>query len=161
VHGHLEGNRVLKVVAAALKECCRGYDYVARTGGDEFVILAPDIDRAALEEKTRRFRDAIDLTALRLGFEGLSSSIGAAVFMPSEESHIDGNALLAEADRKMYANKRRNKALSRVQLAGTELRGITPKRVPRKLRKSAACASRFVRHRRSAANQVATVASAP
>ncbi len=111
--GHLEGNRVLAAVAAALKECCRGYDYVARMGGDEFVVLAPDVRRADLEENLQRFRDAVELTGIRLGYAGLSTSIGAVVFEPSE-GDVDADAVLAEADRKMYANKRRSKMLTSI-----------------------------------------------
>ncbi len=110
-YGHLEGNRVLKAVAMALRDCCRGYDYVARMGGDEFVVLAPDIEKAALEENAQRFRDAVELTGIRLGYAGLSSSIGAVVFVPSE-GDVDADAILAEADKRMYANKRRSKAIT-------------------------------------------------
>jgi len=40
--GHLEGNRVLRLFAHSLKETSREYDYVARMGGDEFVVIARD-----------------------------------------------------------------------------------------------------------------------
>src|SRR5581483_11688307 len=41
--GHLEGNKVLKRVAEGLSQTCREYDYVARMGGDEFVLLLTGI----------------------------------------------------------------------------------------------------------------------
>ena len=41
--GHLEGNRVLRDVAEALRCNCREYDYVARMGGDEFTLLLPGL----------------------------------------------------------------------------------------------------------------------
>ena len=49
--GHLEGNKVLRYVADVLRENCREYDYVARMGGDEFVILLPGSDREAVHRR--------------------------------------------------------------------------------------------------------------
>ena len=40
-HGQIEGNRLLRAVANALKSICREYDVVARMGGDEFVMVLP------------------------------------------------------------------------------------------------------------------------
>src|ERR1051326_7615695 len=44
--GHLEGNRLLQTVAKSFEEHCREYDYVARKGGDEFVIVMPGLSRS-------------------------------------------------------------------------------------------------------------------
>ena len=60
--GYLEGNQVLKAVAGALNECCRGYDYVVRMGGYEFVVLAPDIEQQAVHDHIQRLRDAVERT---------------------------------------------------------------------------------------------------
>ncbi len=49
--GHLEGNRVLRLFAHALKETSREYDYVARMGGDEFVVIAPGLTAEAAARK--------------------------------------------------------------------------------------------------------------
>jgi diguanylate cyclase (GGDEF)-like protein/putative nucleotidyltransferase with HDIG domain len=101
--GHLEGNRVLRLFAQALKETCREYDYVARMGGDEFVVIAPGLPADAAAKKAFQLREL----AKQAGFEVcaeeiLSLSVGQAMF---PEDGTDAEALLAEADRRMYLEK--------------------------------------------------------
>jgi diguanylate cyclase (GGDEF)-like protein/putative nucleotidyltransferase with HDIG domain len=107
--GHLEGNRVLHEVAAGLRECCREYDYVARMGGDEFVVLLPGVRPADVEAKISQFREVVHMVCNSLFHENLLSiSIGVAHFQ------VDGNdaeQLLAEADRRMYKEKSTHKPL--------------------------------------------------
>ncbi|MES1260486.1 MAG: HD domain-containing phosphohydrolase, partial [Acidobacteriota bacterium] len=55
--GHLTGNKILRVVANGLREQCREHDYVARMGGDEFVILIPGADPNDLEERLEGLRN--------------------------------------------------------------------------------------------------------
>src|SRR6266849_7126933 len=55
--GHLEGNRVLRLFSHALKETCREYYYVARMGGDEFVVIAPGLTPEATARKAEQMRD--------------------------------------------------------------------------------------------------------
>src|SRR5260221_6863087 len=49
--GHLEGNRILQHFSETLQGSCREYDYVARMGGDEFVIVAPGLSASAAEAR--------------------------------------------------------------------------------------------------------------
>jgi diguanylate cyclase (GGDEF)-like protein/putative nucleotidyltransferase with HDIG domain len=101
--GHLEGNRVLRLFAQALKETCREYDYVARMGGDEFVVIAPGLPADASVKKAYQLREL----AKQAGFEVcaeeiLSLSVGQAMY---PQDGKDAEELLAEADRRMYLEK--------------------------------------------------------
>jgi len=106
--GHLEGDKLLREFSTRLKDACRGYDYVARMGGDEFVITAPGLTVEAAEEKTTRLNEAaIEAGRHTCGKEVISLSVGTA-FCP--EDGYDVEALLAEADRRMYSVKQTHHA---------------------------------------------------
>ncbi len=104
LYGHLEGDNLLKDFALHLKEICRGYDYVARMGGDEFVIVAPGLSTEASNEKASRLnRLAVETGKKIAGRELVGLSVGTA-FCP--EDGFDVERLLAEADRRMYSMKK-------------------------------------------------------
>ena len=101
-HGHAAGDHVLRRVARILSEETRGGDTVARTGGDEFVLLLPGLtDRTALARLSGRL-------VLRLAEPmawsdttcAVSASIGIALG-PAETTA----ALHDAADRALYASK--------------------------------------------------------
>ena len=101
--GHLEGDKLLREFSTRLKEVCRGYDYVARMGGDEFVITAPGLTPEAAQEKAERLNQAaIESGRHVCGREIISLSVGMT-FCP--EDGYDVERLLAEADRRMYSMK--------------------------------------------------------
>ncbi|MGB9197549.1 MAG: diguanylate cyclase [Terriglobales bacterium] len=103
LYGHLEGDNLLKDFAAHLNETCRGYDYVARMGGDEFVVVAPGLSQDASIEKARRLNQlAIEAGHQIAGRNLVSLSVGTA-FCPQDG--FDVERLLAEADRRMYSMK--------------------------------------------------------
>ncbi|HUC29452.1 MAG TPA: diguanylate cyclase [Candidatus Acidoferrum sp.] len=103
--GHLEGNRVLRLFAQALKDTCREYDYVARMGGDEFVVIAPGLAADAATKKAEQMRVlARQAGAEVCGEELLSLSVGRANY---PEDGKDAEQLLAEADRRMYLEKQK------------------------------------------------------
>src|SRR5205823_5045285 len=92
--GHAAGDAVLKRVASVLTAQLRHADVVTRWGGDEFVLLMPEMDRVGAVSLARRvggtLRDAEDPAG------AISVSIGTASF-PADGSSADG--LLAAADR--------------------------------------------------------------
>jgi diguanylate cyclase (GGDEF)-like protein len=100
--GHLEGNRLLQAVAQSFKENCRGYDYAARMGGDEFVMVMPGLSRQNVEERIAQLQSAVRIGGeLVCGEPLVSLSVGAAIY---PDNGLDAEGLLAGADHKMYAS---------------------------------------------------------
>lgn len=98
--GHLEGNRLLKLVADTLRNQCREYDYVARMGGDEFVLLLPGSGGDAIRQRIGELRRIAIETAIPA--HNVCMSVGEACY---PEDGSDAEELLAAADKRMYAAK--------------------------------------------------------
>jgi len=113
--GQATGNRVLGEVAKALGACCREYDYVARMGGDDFVMVLAGVDAGVLPSTLRRIERAVERAGIEtVGESAIQVSIGHAEFGRDGETVED---LLVEADRRMYANKHRPRLVARALLA--------------------------------------------
>ncbi len=97
--GHQHGDDTLTAIARTLQHTTRIEDVVARYGGDEFVILFPNVDRRLGEE----FVERISATLRHRGF---SCSIGAS---RAPDDAADAAALLACADRALYSTKANGK----------------------------------------------------
>ena len=105
-YGHLEGNRLLRMFADRLKNLCREYDYVARMGGDEFVLVMPGLSADAALSKTRQLIELATAVGKEIcGEELLSLSVGQTSY---PEDGLDAEQLLAEADRRMYVLKQQH-----------------------------------------------------
>jgi len=112
--GHIEGNNLLRMFAAALKDSCREYDYAARIGGDEFVIVVPGLPPEAVVEITDRLQTmAADVTSAVCGRTLLSVSVGKASYPADGE---DAETLLSAADHSMYRMKRSRRANAEEQV---------------------------------------------
>jgi diguanylate cyclase (GGDEF)-like protein/putative nucleotidyltransferase with HDIG domain len=121
--GHVEGDKLLREFSNRLKEASRGYDYVARMGGDEFVIIAPGLTLEAAQEKADRFNEAaIEAGRHVCGRELITLSVGT-VFCPDDG--FDVERLLAEADRRMYSMKQIHHADSAARKQETNARGAS------------------------------------
>jgi diguanylate cyclase (GGDEF)-like protein/PAS domain S-box-containing protein len=102
-YGHEAGDVLLRTVAQTLEHNLRSSDFVGRWGGEEFVIIASEVDSSALLRAAERFRALI---ASSLGrFDGreirVTASIGATVARPTDTI----TSVVDRADRLMYVSK--------------------------------------------------------
>ncbi len=115
-YGHQAGDTVLLEIASRLRKAVRVADTVARTGGDEFVLLLPVIDAVAGVEKvvftlSEVFREPVRYKGQNIV---IGASMGWALF-PLEADNLD--ALMALADSRMYEMKARLKSGSGLEKA--------------------------------------------
>ena len=96
--GHQAGDALLRGIADALRAVLRSEDIAVRTGGDEFVILLPDADRAEAVKVADRIRQRI---AVLSDQAGASVSSGIAVWRRG----IDADDALRQADEELYRAK--------------------------------------------------------
>ncbi len=102
--GHGAGDRAIIEVAAILKEAFRESDIIARIGGDEFAVLAIDIQGMKPAAIVKRITDNIETWNGRTGRSfPLSLSLGIAVYSPVKPCSV--HELLTAADRRMYEDK--------------------------------------------------------
>jgi diguanylate cyclase (GGDEF)-like protein len=103
--GHQSGDELLREVAAAIGSILREQDTVARVGGDEFTVLAPETDRAGGECLVGRVERAV--SGVTTGISALSASVGLAIF---PEDATDGPELIELADAEAIAVKRESRS---------------------------------------------------
>ncbi|KIF64486.1 DeoR faimly transcriptional regulator [Pseudomonas fluorescens] len=111
-YGHLAGDKVLKIIATVLRKRLRGSDFIARFGGEEFVLLLPATPPAIGAKLLETLRAAIE--ACPFHFKGervtITISMGLASFRTGEHSDL----VLKRADQALYRAK--NAGRNRVEL---------------------------------------------
>jgi len=111
-YGHLAGDKVLKIIANVLRKRLRGTDFIARFGGEEFVLLLPSTVPAVGRKLLENLRAAIE--ACPFHFKGervtITISMGLTAFRPGEHSDL----VLKRADESLYRAK--NAGRNRVEL---------------------------------------------
>jgi diguanylate cyclase len=111
-YGHLAGDKVLKIIASVLRKRLRGTDFIARFGGEEFVLLMPSTAPASGLKLLETLRASIE--ACPFHFRGepvtVTLSMGLAAFKPGEHSDL----VLKRADQALYRAK--NAGRNRVEM---------------------------------------------
>lgn len=111
-YGHLAGDKVLKIIATVLRKRMRGNDFIARFGGEEFVLLLPATPPAVGAKFLETLRAAIE--ACPFHFKGervtITVSMGLTTFRAGEHSDL----VLKRADQALYRAK--NAGRNRVEL---------------------------------------------
>lgn len=101
--GHAAGDHVLQQVAAVLRAETRRGDHILRLGGDEFLILLPDLaDLAALQRLGRRL---VRRLSRPLTFQGQECRIGASLGMGLAPAGCAPDAVIEQVDAALYAAK--------------------------------------------------------
>src|SRR5205807_3915483 len=125
-HGHLIGDVILRAVARRIGSILRETDCLARWGGEEFAILAPDMDEdtmLALAERARRALSEHALVVDGMLFQ-LRASIGAVL---TGEGLDTPDAVVGAADHALYDAKRAGRDCVRVFVnSATRTRGHDP-----------------------------------
>jgi diguanylate cyclase (GGDEF)-like protein/PAS domain S-box-containing protein len=102
-HGHQVGDRVLRMVSRTLATNVRSFDHVSRWGGEEFLVIASNVDLPRLclmAEKLRLLIQSSVLTDFQPPIR-ITVSIGAAVVAPGDTLE----SLVARADKLLYESK--------------------------------------------------------
>jgi diguanylate cyclase (GGDEF)-like protein len=118
LYGQEAGNAALRLVADALRRTLRETDLAARWGGDEFAVVLPGADAAAVQSVAHRIRHAVYATTLDTG----ARHVRCAVSMGAATAPRDGQdaaTLLAAAERRLE----RDRELRRAATGGTSAGG--------------------------------------
>jgi diguanylate cyclase (GGDEF)-like protein len=111
LRGHEQGDKALAAVGQILSDALRASDFAARFGGEEFLLLLPDTDRAGAIEVAEKLRRSIERAEIP-NVGTLTASFGIST-LPGDA--VDPEHLLRKADRALYAAKARGR--NRVEVA--------------------------------------------
>ncbi len=107
-HGHKVGDFVLTETTKTLFSNLRKTDIVARIGGDEFIVVMPDMKKEDAEKVISRIRDILSEKSARFPFK-MDFSFGAFQISPEEVRNTED--IISLADKEMYKMKNKKKRL--------------------------------------------------
>jgi diguanylate cyclase (GGDEF)-like protein len=124
--GHPAGDQVLQTVALRLRDALPSGALVARTGGDEFVMVLPEADSAAAVALANRLIAAVASAPCRIDGQH-DVSIGLSIGLAEADGATDPEMVLRRADSALYGAKAAGKGTCRAaQLPVTEAPALVP-----------------------------------
>ncbi len=100
-YGHGTGDLVLKKISEVLKKNVRQDDIVGRIGGEEFLIIMPEISKTALIAKAEKLRELV--ADLEWENDKIHTTISGGVYLVSDEDTLD--EVLEQVDLRLYRSK--------------------------------------------------------
>ena len=113
-HGHEAGDRALKLVASAFKGEMRAQEVLARSGGDEFIVICPDTPLDAALACAERMRAAAAAQPIVGGAHPVHTSVSIGVAV-RDASTSDAATLIRLADQSAYLAKRNRNSVATMQ----------------------------------------------
>lgn len=104
-YGHGVGDEVLRRTADAIKSAVRAYDIVGRIGGEELLVVAPDIDGPSLSALAERIRSLVESGVVEESSVEHNVTVSAGTALSSADAPESADALVRRADEAMYAAK--------------------------------------------------------
>jgi diguanylate cyclase len=113
--GHLVGDKVLRMIAKEMKRNCRESDFLARFGGEEFILLLPQTPLHDAVLAVEKIRKHIETRPFHFQNKPVPLTISAGVAQYSNGEEIE--TWLARADSALYSSKRngRNQVSSQIE----------------------------------------------
>ena len=116
-HGHVRGDELLKRVASILQGSCRGSDFVARTAGDEFMVVFSGAEPADLTDRLESLDQLVRQTSVDMfGDESIGINVGLACF-PDQGTDADSLVAFAQQEMERVKQSRETAETDVLQLA--------------------------------------------
>lgn len=111
-YGHKSGDKALQVIAKLLSKHCREADFVARLGGEEFVILLPETALSAALKMADKLRESIEKSSFHANGDRISITLSCG--MTQYQKGDDNESIFIRADGALYQAKQqgRNKCIA-------------------------------------------------
>ncbi|WP_129677614.1 GGDEF domain-containing protein [Candidatus Chloroploca sp. Khr17] len=105
-YGHQGGDYVLQQFAQLLSSSCRPYDLVGRYGGEEFIVIALNLDHEAMAQLMKRVRERLDEQTCIFEGQRITVTFSAGIAASSEAGvGFSSEALVSQADKRLYDAK--------------------------------------------------------